>query len=261
MYHVHEIVEYLSRLAPLSLAEDWDNVGLLVGDREQPVLRVMTCLTLTDDVAREAIAGDVQMIVTHHPVLFRPVQRLTSDTPEGRLLLQIMGARIAVYSPHTGYDGALKGINQQLAEQLELTDIAPLRPLEEPSCGGGRCGMLPREMSLCELLDVVKARLDIAALQYAGDDHRQIQKIGIACGSAAEFIPDAVQNGCQALVLGEARFHALLEAESAGLSLILAGHYATERPAVERLATMLGEAFTGLSCWASRQERDPLRWA
>ncbi|MFN0195253.1 MAG: Nif3-like dinuclear metal center hexameric protein [Planctomycetaceae bacterium] len=260
MHHLPEIIEYLSRLAPLSLAEEWDNVGLLVGDRQQPVAKVMTCLTLTADVAREAIENDVQLIVSHHPVLFRPVQRVTSETPEGRLLLQIMAARIAVYSPHTGYDSALRGINQQLAERLELQEIAPLRPIET-TCGGGRCGMLPRELTLRELLDCVKQRLGIASLQFTGDEHRLIHKVAVACGSAAEFIPDAVQNGCQALLLGEARFHSLLEAESAGLSLILAGHYATERPAMELLAMLLGEAFAGLTVWASRRECDPLRWA
>ncbi|MEX0728792.1 MAG: Nif3-like dinuclear metal center hexameric protein [Planctomycetaceae bacterium] len=272
MLPLHDVIDFLSRLAPLSLAETWDNVGLLIGDRSQPVQRVMTCLTLTEDVAREAVDRGVQLVVSHHPVLFRPVQRLTADNPEGRLLLTIIGAKIAVYSPHTGYDSAAEGVNRQLAERLELSDIQPLRPLPEPHPtaatnhsdilhGGGRRGSLSPPMKLFDLLEIVKNRLGIAALQYTGDDDQPIERLGIACGSAAEFISDAVAQECQALLLGEARFHSLLEAQAAGLALILVGHYASERPAVEQLAAKIGREFASLDVWASEAERDPLRWS
>ena len=267
MLHINDVIDYLSRLAPLSLAETWDNVGLLIGDRSRPVQRVMTCLTVTEDVVREAVERGVHLIVSHHPVLFRPVQKLTADEPEGRLMLMILEAKIAVYSPHTGYDNAEEGINRQLAEQLELTGIQPLRPLSDSPphtandlCGGGRCGTLPQPLKLSELLDVVKDRLAINRLQFTGNSDDRIERLGIACGSAAEFIRDAVSQQCQALLLGEARFHSLLEAESVGLALILVGHYASERPAVERLADTIGREFASLEVWASANERDPLRW-
>jgi dinuclear metal center YbgI/SA1388 family protein len=125
---LQEIVRYLQQIAPLTLAEDWDNVGLLLGDDSIDVVRAITCLTLTPDVADEAVTVGARLIVTHHPVLFKPVKRLTASSSEGRMLLKLMRHGIAVYSPHTAYDNAATGINQQLAELLELTDIAPLRP-------------------------------------------------------------------------------------------------------------------------------------
>ena len=128
MTTVQEISRFLQVVAPLTLAEDWDNVGLLLGEDSTDVARLLTCLTLTPDVADEAISVGARLIVTHHPVLFKPVKRLTHASTEGRMLLKLMRHGIAVYSPHTAYDNSATGINQQLAELLDLVDIAPLRP-------------------------------------------------------------------------------------------------------------------------------------
>lgn len=124
------IIDVLQELAPPALAEDWDNTGLLLGDPVRNVDRALTCLTLTGDVAAEAVAAGVQLVVTHHPLLFKPVQTLTAATPEGRTVLTLLQHGIAVYSPHTSWDNAPLGINQQLAELFELDDIRPLRPRE-----------------------------------------------------------------------------------------------------------------------------------
>lgn len=132
---VGAIVDFLDRFAPSHLAADWDNVGLLLGDGSAPAERVMTCLTLTPHVAEEAIQSHVQLIVTHHPILFRPIQRMTSDTPGGHMLLSLIKAGVAVYSPHTAFDNAAGGINDSLARRLGLVEVVPLRRRE----GLGRC--------------------------------------------------------------------------------------------------------------------------
>ena len=260
-----EITTFLRQLAPPALAETWDNVGLLVGDEARSISAAMTCLTLTPDVAAEAIENGAKLIVTHHPVLFRPVQRLTADSVEGRMLLDLIAAGIAVYSPHTGYDTARDGINQQLAECFQLMQIEALRPLENSPAqplapGSGRCGNLPRPMLLSELLELTKTRLNVARLQFVGRADTRIERLGIACGSAAEFLPDAARRGCQALLTGEARFHACLEARTLSVALVLPGHYATERPAMERLASVLAAQFSDMTVWPSRVERDPVEW-
>ncbi|MCX7701724.1 MAG: Nif3-like dinuclear metal center hexameric protein, partial [Gemmataceae bacterium] len=123
-----EIVRFLETLAPPDRAADWDNVGLIVGDRDTDVHRLLTCLTVTPTVAEEAVARHADLIVTHHPMLFRPVQKLTSDTPSGRSLLRLIQGNVAVYSPHTAFDNCVGGINELLAQQLGLLDVVPLRP-------------------------------------------------------------------------------------------------------------------------------------
>ncbi len=127
MLTVAAVVEFLERFAPPDLAADWDNVGLLLGDPAAPVGRLMTCLTLTPDVAEEAVASGVGLVVTHHPILFRAVKRLTASRPEGRMLLTLARAGVAVYSPHTALDNTTGGINDLLAQRLGLTGVGPLR--------------------------------------------------------------------------------------------------------------------------------------
>jgi dinuclear metal center YbgI/SA1388 family protein len=132
MHTVASLIEELQRLAPLSLAADWDNVGLLLGDRSAEVHRVMTCLTVTPESAAEAIETGAQLVLTHHPVLFRAVKRLTTDAPEGRMLTELIRAGVAVYSAHTAYDDTAGGINEKLAKGLGLTGLEPLRRHEGP---------------------------------------------------------------------------------------------------------------------------------
>lgn len=364
---LQELIAALEALAPPALAESWDNTGLLLGDRAAEVSRALTCLTLTPDVAAEAVAAGAQLVVAHHPLLFKPVQRLTADTVEGRTILTLLRAGVAVYSPHTAWDNAPQGINQQLAELCELQEIEPLRrslasdqvklvtfvprdslervqralwdagcgiigdyrecsyvlhgtgtffggeetnpavgsagrlehveearlevvcptnrmvvavaalrsahPYEEPAfdvyplqslpgdAGAGRCGRLPQAMTLGGLAALIQQRLPSPGLQFAGDPQRKIERLGIACGAAAEFWKDAQRAGCQALLTGEARFHAALECREAGFGLIVAGHYATERHGMERLAALLAERCPAVIVTASSAERDPLTTA
>lgn len=128
---VATVVEYLEQFAPAKLAAEWDNVGLLLGDRSAAVTHIMTCLTVTPESAAEAVASNVQLIITHHPVLFRGAKRLTTDNAEGRMLLSLIRAGVAVYCPHTAFDNTVGGINDLLAHRLRLTDETPLRRREE----------------------------------------------------------------------------------------------------------------------------------
>ena len=127
MHTVADLAAAMQTIAPLSLAAEWDNVGLLLGDPAAPVQRVMTCLTVTPDSVAEAIEAQANLIVSHHPVLFRPTKRLTTATPEGRMLLDLVRAGIAVYSPHTAFDNCAGGINDILAQKIGLTGVGPLR--------------------------------------------------------------------------------------------------------------------------------------
>lgn len=260
MQTVAEIADFLNRFAPPELAESWDNVGLLVGRLEQPVERVMTCLTVTRESADEAIAQKAQLIVSHHPLPFRPLKRLTGETSEGRLLLDLIAANIAIFSPHTAFDSAEEGINQRLAAGLQLEDVLPLVPSEQPWVGAGRHGRLEPASTLRDLAQRVKALLAIENVQAVGELDAKIESVAVACGSAGEFLEQAQAAGCQCLVTGEVRFHTCLEARSRGMSLVLTGHFASERFAVEQLADVLSHHFSDLRVWASRLEQDPVHW-
>jgi dinuclear metal center YbgI/SA1388 family protein len=262
MIPLQTVCEYLDHFAPSRLAEEWDNVGLLVGDPHNRLQRVMTCLTVTPASADEAVAEGADLIVTHHPLPFRPLKRLTTDSTPGRLVLQLVRAGIAVYSPHTAFDSAATGINQQLAEGLGLINTAPLVAKDAlPPLGAGRFGDLAQGMSLPELAARLKAFLKLSGLHVVGDPAQVCRRVAVACGAAGEFLEPACRAACDTLVTGETTFHTCLEAEARGIALLLPGHFASERFAVETLAVTLAAQFSELTVWASRQERDPLRWS
>lgn len=260
---ISDVTDFLRQFAPPELAESWDNVGLLLGDAGGSVSRVMTCLTITPASAMEAIERKAELVVTHHPLPFRPLKTITTATPEGRLLWDLARHGISVYSPHTAFDSAQDGINRRLAEGLKLKNIAVLVPsatLDAADVGGARFGDLQPGLTLAELAGRVIAFLRIDGLHVVGDATRPVNRVAVACGSAGEFLGPAREAGCDCLVTGETRFHASLEAEATGMALVLAGHYATERFGVEHLAQVLHAALPGLEVWASQRERDPLAW-
>ncbi len=259
MLTIQAVSGFLQDFAPLDLAEDWDNVGLLVGDRDRPLRRVMTCLTVTFASAAEAIDRGAELIVSHHPMPFHAIRRLTTETTAGRLLLDLIEARIAVYSPHTSFDSTRGGINHRLADGLGLRGVSPLVPIDREH-GTGRIGWMEEPLELGRLAERLKAFLATDRVQMVGNRAQPVRLVAVACGAGGEMLGAARDAGCEAMVLGETRFHTYLEAEAANIGLLLPGHFASERFAVECLAGILAEEFPDLEVWASEREKDPVEW-
>ncbi len=168
--------------------------------------------------------------------------------------------QIAVFSSHTAYDSAERGINQQLALAVGVAAPKPLRPLEgDPEgLGAGRFGDLLQPVTGRELAQTLCSFLKLDALRAAGQGELQVRRLAVACGAAGEFLPAALREGCQVLVTGETNFHTCLEAKATGMLLLLTGHYASERFAVEQLAGWIAEEFPSVEVFASQDECDPL---
>jgi dinuclear metal center YbgI/SA1388 family protein len=263
MLPLSDLCRFLDSFAPPALSEEWDNVGLLVGDADKQIERVMTCLTVTPASCAEAVTKGADLIITHHPLPFKPLRRLTTESTPGRLLLELIHAGIAVYSPHTAFDSAAEGINQQLAAGIGLSEIKPLVVSQADvagNLGSGRCGKFAKPLPLFEVANRLNVFLKIQGLHIVGPDDAVISTAAIACGSGASFLEHAIGQNIDLLITGEASFHTCLEAEANGVNLLLPGHFASERFAVERLAEILSKQFPKLAVWASEKESDPLRW-
>lgn len=262
MTKLQTVCQFMESFAPLRLAEDWDNVGLLVGDRRREIQSVMTCLTVTPDSVAEAIEKSVDLVVAHHPLPFRAVKRVTTDSTAGQMLWDLIGHQVAIYSPHTAFDSAAGGINQQLAAAMELQGIEPLRPFaDDPdSLGSGRVGKLAAMQTVTSVATKLKQFLNLKDVRITGEPDRPVKKIAVGCGSGGEFLTAAKRTGCDLFVTGEANFHSCLEAEASDVTLLLVGHYASERFAVEQLAGLIAAEFPQLNCWPSEQEHPPLQW-
>jgi len=271
---VAEVVRWLDSVAPPVTAESWDNVGLIVGRADRPVTGVLTCLTVTEAVADEAATLGADLVVSHHPLLFRPVQRLTDRTAEGRTILRLVEAGVAVVSPHTAWDGAVGGVNDQLAASLGLTDVRPLEDRtdraaspERPGPGGlgaedgprlgvGRIGRLPAASTVADVAAGLAAARGLALVRHTGDPARTVTRVACACGSGGGLLPLAVRAGADLLVTGEATYHDLLAAD--GVTVVLLGHFASEQFSLAVLGDRLTQAFPGVTCRPSRADRDPV---
>lgn len=260
---INDVCGFMDSFAPKRLAEDWDNVGLLVGDRTGQVHRVMTCLTVTPESAAEAITKQVDLIVSHHPIPFRPLKRLTTDTTTARILWDLIRAGVSVYSPHTGFDSASEGINQTLSERLDLQEVQPLVPIDDDpqALGAGRIGKLDSSQTLSDFVTAIKESFSLEGMHVVGRMTDTVQTIAVACGSGGSFLEQARRAHCDAFVTGEATFHTCLEAKANDIALVLLGHYVSERFAIEELAERLESNFSAIDVWASERESDPLAWA
>jgi dinuclear metal center YbgI/SA1388 family protein len=262
MPSIAEVRDFLERFAPVRLAEDWDNVGLLVGDPKANADRVMTCLTVTAETVAEAIAEKADMIVSHHPLPFRPLKRITTDRVPSKMVWDLIRAGISIYSPHTGFDSATRGINQSLGERLGVTEMKPIKPIvDDPDgLGAGRIGKLGSAKNLIDFVAQVKQDFGLTNVQIVGQSDQKVSRVAMACGSGGSFLSAAIARGCDTFVTGETTFHTALEAKANGVALVLLGHYASERFAVESLADVIQTDFADVKVWASEQECDPISW-
>ena len=259
---VREIEEYLFHLAPQETAMDWDNVGCLVGNPEGEVRRVLTALDVTEDVAREAVEWECQLIAAHHPLMncrWRPVQSVRADDFQGRLLTYLVKNDVSAICMHTNLDRAPGGVNDTLAAALRET--AGLSGGEDLPGADGFCkmGTLPEPMPLEQFVRCVGEALGCSGLRYA-DGGRMVQRVATGGGACGEYVEAALRSGCDTFVTADIKYHGFLDAAAMGLNLIDAGHFPTENLVCGRLAAWLKEGFPELEVRVSERHRDVVRF-
>jgi dinuclear metal center YbgI/SA1388 family protein len=262
---LQKFLDALGEIAPLDLAEDWDNVGLLMGDRNDVVSRVMTCLTISRLTVEEAMEDRADLVITHHPCPFKPIGKLTTETPVGRWLWNLARSGISIYSPHTAWDNARFGINSQLAELIGLKQISPMKPTKLTGevfagLGSGRIGFFEAKTALMEIAARLRAAIPEVAIACNDAMEKMCSRVAIVCGSGGSFVRTAAECRADVLLTGEATYHQFLEAEAYGVSLLTIGHFASERFAMNKLAGMLRATFPTTHIWASRRESDSLHF-
>jgi len=238
---------------PAHSAEPWDLVGLQVGD---PVARVEGILVALDPslgALAEARGLGASLLVTHHPVWLGSLKAIRADDPVGRIVWEAISAGVQILCAHTNLDRAWGGPNDLLAGSLGLERIEPL------AGGIGRVGLLPREMAVSELCEILAA--DHPGLRGAGARAQRVRRVAVCCGSGASLLEQARESGAQVLVTGDVKYHDARRAEAIGITLVDAGHFATEKALVPWLAERLRQASHergwGVSVWNSEGQGDP----
>lgn len=222
-----DVYDRIDELAPFSFQEEWDNAGILAGSAGQRVTSVLLALDLTPAVVQEALDGRVQLVVTHHPILFRGRKNLREDDPEGRMLCALVRGGVGLIAAHTNFDNAAPGVNDALAARLGLRDV-------EQHEHGLRVGV-PMQATLGEFCSHAEQALGGVVRCY-GDGERKISRVAVLGGAGEDFAGEALVAGADVYLTGEMAYHKALDAQAVGLSILEAGHAATELPALKILA-------------------------
>lgn len=235
---LNDICHLMEEIAPLNLAEDWDNVGLMLGRRSSVVKRILLALDMTEATVNQAIEHKVDLIITHHPAIFRKLNCVTDNAWQQELLLRLAENGIAIYSAHTNLDCVQNGVNDALAHKLQLEDVDIL----DNSNGLGRIGFV-EECALQDFAGFVKKQLK-ADYVTVGDAGKPVHKVAICGGAGSDLIALALSLGADTLVTGDVKYHSAQEAVFSGMNIIDAGHQPTELPILEELADRLSLRFT-----------------
>lgn len=254
MTTVKDIMEFMETLAPRELKMDWDNVGLNCGSKGAAVTKILVALDPFEHVCQEAADWGAELLITHHPLIFRAIPMVTDEAAITRGLMTLVKHDISHFCAHTNLDCAEGGVNDVLAKALGLQDVEKLG-----SYGGMmRCGMV-KEQSLEEFLAFVKESLGCEGLRYVNGG-KPVRKVAVGGGSCSDGLYDVIQAGCDTFVTSDVKYNGFWDAYEQGVTLIDAGHFYTENPVVAMLAEKLREKFPEIEVKISEKHADCMKF-
>lgn len=267
---LNDLIIEIEKKYPKFLAESWDNVGLMLGDYDQEIHKVLVSLEANEAVIDEAIALGANLIITHHPFFFSKMNQITSDTVKGRLTLKAVKHEIAIYSMHTNYDIAFDGMNDALIRKLgfeaEEYYLKPtceewyLKGHDGKAPGLLRCFTLKEAMNLHTLSTFLKTSLNMEHIRYVGDGNKTIKKVAVITGAAAEYYKDAKSVGADVLITGDLKYHIAQDALDFHMCVIDCGHFETEDIFRESMKEFLS-SISSLEILSSNTNLNPFQYA
>lgn len=264
---VKDILESLNQDAPFILAESWDNVGLLVGNPDHEVTSVLIGLDPTNELIDEAIDIGANTVITHHPVIFKPLTTINTKKSDGRLLEKALSNRITIIGCHTNFDSAEEGVSSYLATQLGLKNQTPLiaAPDDSSPTGLGRIGHYETPVSAADFMANILSVLDLPAVQIAGELPKTISTVAVCGGSGSDFTETAFAQNADIYLSAEIKHSTAIWAVENNFCIIDGTHYATEKPAVALLVSNLQKTSDRegwkINILQTKKERPPFVYA
>lgn len=262
MVTVNDILSFLNTLAPESMKMEWDNVGLLFGNRNQTVNKVMVALDPFEGVIKEAVELDCDLLITHHPLIFKPIKNITTDTSIGRSIILLAQNGISAINAHTNLDCAPGGVNDQLANLIGLKNVETVAPLGTDEDGNPwgllRVGMVS-PTPLKQFMSGLKSALECDGLRYV-DAGKEVHRVCVGGGACGSGLMDAKKADCDTFVTSDIKYNQFWDAMDMGINLIDAGHFQTENPVCDYLARSVHNNFPEITVYISKTHCDPMRF-
>lgn len=254
---VENVLEYLNGVSPLNLAESYDNVGLIIGNKNDNVTGICCCLDITHEIIREAESKNANLIVSHHPVIFNGLKAIEPWNPVNGLVQK----SISVIAMHTNFDITENGVNDTLLELLGFEKSEVFEVTRENGMGFGAVCTLPLSFTAKALAEHCKAVLDLACVKYSIVE-RVINRVAVCCGSGVDVnsIKLARKKNIDAIISGDIKHNYWVEAHNSGIVLIDAGHYGTEKSVSHRLAEIITAKFSDVPVFSAECEKEPANY-
>lgn len=256
---IRQITSALEEFAPLALQDGYDNAGLQIGlAKDAEATGALLCLDVTEDVIDEAVQRGCNLVVSHHPLIFRPLKHITGGDYIERTIIKAIKNDIAIYSAHTNLDSALDGVNYKIAEKLGLQNIEWLNPKGE-NAGEGIIGVLPASMPKEEFLNKVKGTFGLSSLRINNWVGSTVSKVAVCGGAGAFLIPNAIAKGADAFLTGEIGYHRFFGHEA---SILLAelGHFESEQYTTEILKKVIADVAPELPIFTTSVNTNPIKY-
>lgn len=258
MTKVIDIANSIEKFAPKFLKESYDNVGLMVGDRNQEVKKILLALDCKLDTIEEAKSNNVDLIITHHPLLFRKPSRIIKGDLQGDKIINLIKNNISLYSCHTNLDSAKNGINETIVNLLGfknsiIIEKSKVKGFED--AGIGRMVSLDRELSPLDVISLVKEKLNISSVK-AAIGKRKIKKIAIINGSGQDFFEESRKLGADCIITGDTTYHFVSDYNEMGMTIIDAGHFNTENIIFYRVMETVLSQFNDIDIKKSSKSKD-----
>ena len=243
---LREVIDALERLAPPRLQDEWDNSGLQVGFPETEISGILVCLDITEAIVEEAVAAGCNLIVSHHPLLFKPLRQVSDTTYQQRCVVRALAAGISIYSAHTSLDNAPGGVNHKIAALLGLQELRWLLPKEDEDAGSGLVGELPQGETDSDFFARMKRVFGVQCLRHSAPDGRQIRRVALCGGAGAFLLRES----------GEFHYHDYFE--NGGVLLCELGHYQSEQYTQDLLQTYLKAHCPGIRVVKTARDTNPI---
>ena len=258
---------WLNELAPAELAASWDNVGLQVGSLKNRVGKVIVSLDPSVRVFHEAIENNCDLLVCHHPLLFKPLKKINIDESPGNCIRLAILNNISVLAAHTNLDAARGGVNDTLASSLGLLNVESVRENSEGSEDGlleaiARVGYFEQALSVDRVCEILKEKLSVGTVSVVSSETSSpVRKVMLCGGSGGSAIKLAIKCGCDALISGDIKYHDAMSAYENGMVIFDVGHFASERVIVGALADFfrvkVDECGQSIDVIEAESEKDP----
>lgn len=257
---VKDIVRALEKFAPLPLQDGYDNSGLQIGLTTAEVSGALLCLDVTEDVIEEAASEGCNLIVAHHPLLFKGCKQITEQNYVSRCVMSAIKHGIAIYAAHTSLDNAYRGVTYRMASLLGLQRLQPLIPSPlQGGAGSGLIGEFPEAMATEAFLSLIKTTFKAACLRHNAYEGATVKRVALCGGAGAFLIPDALEAGADVFYTGEIKYHDFFGLEKQML-LVDTGHYESEQYTVGLLEDILHKAYPELPLVKTRLNTNPIKY-